>query len=565
MAFDWRAPAAVRRTLGRGVRSTLRSTLVVAGFWLATIGTPFAQNLPSHPTGAEESSTFTASVVVDGRTLFSLRGVSAYPAKERARLITQRIRELARDTSVQPAQLEVSAYGALWSIGIGERRIMAVADADAEVEGLADPKILAGVYRDRIARAIAEYRDERSARSLLLDMLYAALATGVFLLTLWALRWMFRRVAGYLETDYKNRIDELEARTFRVLDAKHLWVALLGFVRGIWVVALVAVVYLYLEFVLSLFPWSRPLSNLLTDWLLGPLRTVVDAVLYAIPGLIIIALIVVLTRFLLKAARVFFSAISEQRLHVQNFEADWAWPTYKIVRLVLVAFAVVVAYPYIPGSGSAAFQGITIFLGVIVSLGSSSVIANIIAGYSMIYRRAFRLGDRIKIADLIGDVEQMRLLVTHLRSLKNEEIVVPNSLILNSNVINYSKLAARHGLILHTTVGIGYEVPWRQVEAMLLLAAERTPGLMRQPAPFVLHQALGDYAVQYELNVYCDNPLAMNQLYTELHRNILDMFNEYGVQIMTPSYEQDSDQPKVVPKERWFEPPAAASRPDPDT
>jgi small-conductance mechanosensitive channel len=174
----------------------------------------------------------------------------------------------------------------------------------------------------------------------------------------------------------------------------------------------------------------------------------------------------------------------------------------------------------------------------------------------MTYRRAFHPGDRIQVGDLMGDVTQVGLMVTHLRSVKNEELVMPNSLILNSNLINYSSLAREHGLILHTTVGIGYETPWRPVEAMLLMAAERTPGLLREPPPFILQKSLDDFAVTYELNVYCDRPLAMYQLYTELHRNILDVFNEYGVQIMTPSYVADPAAPKVVPKDQWFAGPA---------
>ena len=231
--------------------------------------------------------------------------------------------------------------------------------------------------------------------------------------------------------------------------------------------------------------------------------------------------------------------------------------------MAVVAFALVVAYPYIPGSRSAAFQGISIFLGVMFSIGSSSFISNIIAGYSMTYRRAFRLGDRIQVGDIYGDVTEIRLQVTHLRSIKNEEMVVPNSMLLNSSVVNYSALARTRGLILHTTVGIGYETPWRQVEAMLLLAAERTPGLSSQASPFVLQKSLGDFCVTYEINVYCENPTEMGALYTSLHRNILDVFNEYGVQIMTPAYEGDPDRPKVVPKEQWFAAPAPPPAPGP--
>ncbi len=174
----------------------------------------------------------------------------------------------------------------------------------------------------------------------------------------------------------------------------------------------------------------------------------------------------------------------------------------------------------------------------------------------MIYRRALKVGDRITIDNFTGDVTERRLMVTHLRTIKNEEIVVPNSTIINSHVINYSTLARTRGLILHTTVGIGYATPWRQVEAMLRLAAERTPGLLEEPAPFVLQKSLGDFAVTYELNAYCDDPQKMGRLYTAMHQNILDVCNEHGVQIMTPAYEGDPDTPKVIPKDQWYLPPA---------
>jgi len=166
------------------------------------------------------------------------------------------------------------------------------------------------------------------------------------------------------------------------------------------------------------------------------------------------------------------------------------------------------------------------------------------------------VGDRIKVGDITGDVVEIRNLVTHLRTPKNEEVILPNSIILNSHVVNFTALAKKQGVIMHTTVGIGYETPWRQIEAMLLLAAERTPGLLRQPPPFVHAKSLGDFAVTYEINVYCGDPAAMPRLYSALHKNILDLFNEYGVQIMTPAYEGDTPEPKVVPRERWYSPPA---------
>jgi small-conductance mechanosensitive channel len=200
---------------------------------------------------------------------------------------------------------------------------------------------------------------------------------------------------------------------------------------------------------------------------------------------------------------------------------------------------------------------VSIFIGIVFSLGSSTAISNIIAGYMMTYRRAFKVGDRVKIGDTIGDVIETRLQVTHLRSFKNEEIVIPNSQILSADVMNFSTLARQQGLILHTEVGIGYETPWRQVEAMLINAAERTPDVDREPRPFVMVRKLGDFAVTYEINAYTHDVKSMNATYTSLHRNILDVFNEYGVQIMTPAYEGDPPEPKVVAAKDWYTAPAA--------
>jgi small-conductance mechanosensitive channel len=255
---------------------------------------------------------------------------------------------------------------------------------------------------------------------------------------------------------------------------------------------------------------------------------------------------------------VIFDAVGRGALGFPGFEADWALPTYKIVRFALVAFGIVVAYPYLPGSQSDAFKGVSLFVGVLFSLGSTSAISNLIAGYVLIYRRVFKVGDMVKIADVIGEVTEFRIQVTRLRSFKNEEVVFPNSQILGAQITNYSVLARGEGLILHTEVGIGYETPWRQVEAMLLAAAEDTPGILRTPAPFVLQRALANCAVTYELNVYCANAQRMLEVYADMHRQILDVFNQYNVQIMTPLYIADPPEPKVVPPAQWYAAPAAA-------
>jgi small-conductance mechanosensitive channel len=343
-----------------------------------------------------------------------------------------------------------------------------------------------------------------------------------------------------------------------VMRAEQIWTAVRRAFTAIRTLTLAAGVLVYLGVVLAYWPWTRGLSRGLFGLALTPLQVLGLRFVANIPQLVFLAVLFLLVRFTLKIIRLFFEAVQRGTVALSGFDVEWAEPTYKIVRIAVVAFALVVAYPYIPGSESAAFKGVSLFIGILFSLGSSTAISNIIAGYMMTYRRAFRLGERVKIGDTVGDVIQMRLQVTHLRTPKNEEVVIPNSQILSGEVLNYSSLARTHGLLLHTEVGIGYETPWRQVEAMLLEAARRTNGLGTEPRPFVQLKRLGDFAVTYELNAPCVEVTAMNPLYSALHRNILDVFNEYGVQIMTPAYEGDTELPKVVPPKDWYAAPAVA-------
>ena len=508
---------------------------------------------------ASERAVVTAPVVIDGRALFRVRGVTAFPAAERAATIAQRIRAVAGDSAIPPSALHLLANDHWTEIVGGENSIMGVFDADAAAEapGLSR-QALAQIYLKKISSALQQYRAEREPAQLARNALRIGGWTIVLLLVELAMFGILRWLTVRIGHRYDSAIEHIETGTFRLIRAQSIWVAMRFAARLFSLVAALAIFYVYLHIVLNYLPWTRALAANLRALTLAPLLVLARESLAAIPRLLVLCVIIAIARYIIRLARFFFSAIGSGTIKFSGFEAEWSKPTYNIVRVLIIAFAAMVCYPYIPGSGSQAFKGITIFIGVLFSLGSSSLLANIIAGYTMAYRRAFHVGDRIKVGDLMGDVTQIGLMVTHMRSIKNEELVVPNSVILNSNVINYSSLARERGLILHTTVGIGYETPWRQVEAMLLMAAERTPGLVREPAPFVLQLSLNDFAVTYQLNVYCAQPSEMYRLYTELHRSVLDVFNEYGVQIMTPAYIADPAEPKVVPREQWFAEPAEA-------
>jgi len=513
-----------------------------------------ATELPETRTDADNNVQL-ADVVIDGETLFSVRGVTAHPAERRAQEIEDRIRRLAADPKISSDSLQTEDHpGATW-ITAGGQRIMAVFDEDAAVEDIARAP-LAELYKTRIASAIDGYRLSRRPRLLLLQTLYALGATVVLIIVALLGRRMVALLRAAFERRYRARLERFEDRAQHIVNVDQIWRVLTGLLNVAWVVGIAAMLYAYLNYVLALFPWTRGFAQSLFGIAIDPLRTIGLGLLGMIPNLVFLAILAVVIRYALKVIRVLFDRVAAGTITLKGFDRDWAAPTYRLVRLLMIVFGLVVAYPHIPGSQSGAFKGISLFVGIIFSLGSSSFIGNLIAGYSMAYRRAFKVGDRVKIGEQVGDVQQVRLMVTHLRTIKNEEVIVPNSTILSSDVINYSSMAQDRGLILHTTVGIRYETPWRQVEAMLLQAATRTAGLRREPSPFVLMKDLGEFFVTYELNVYCDAPQKIMVLYTELHGNILDVFNEYGVQIMTPAYEGDTDQPKVVAKEQWYTAPA---------
>jgi len=497
----------------------------------------------------------TASVTVDGHVIFSVRGISGFPAKRRAAEIRDRTISVAADERFSTGAVTLAEKGDRTDVLAGDLLILSVFDVDAEMEGV-DRKLLAENVQLRLREAITDYRLDRSPRVLLRNSLYALGVTLVAAGLFFGFRKGFRSLDDLVSRRLKDHLKALEAQSARFIRAQQVAKILRGVIRAIYLLLVVLILYFYLNFVLGLYPWTRPVAAWLFDLILNPLRSMGESVLTTIPDLVFLVILYVVTRYILRMIRAFFENIDSGVIHLASFEQEWAWPTYRILRLLVVIFALVVAYPYIPGSESAAFKGISILLGLIVSIGSSSIIANIIAGYSLTYRRLFRIGDRVKINDTIGDVMEMRVLVTRLKSLKNEEIVIPSTAILSGQVVNYSSLAEKQGLILHTTVGIGYETPWRQVEAMLRLAADRTPGLLKKPEPFVLQKTLGDFAVTYEINAYCSDPKQMMPLYSALHRNILDVFNEYGVAIMTPAYESDPEQPKLVPKDQWYAAPA---------
>ena len=537
-----RSGFAARTAAGRGAAVAL---LAVLGG--AFVFTPGVQ--------AQEGARARVPVEVDGNVLFYVGGIEARPAPERAQDIKSSIETLAEDPSFAPDSIHVEDRGVATFILGGSTVIMGVSDEEARAEGVQRP-LLAPVFAARIARAIAEYRDSRTRTHLAEDAGRALAAFVIAGLILFILLLVLRSGEQRLHDLFNRRVAALGSESRRILQVEQVWRTARGTLALVRTAVVLSLTVFLLQYVLVQFPWTRRAGMRLINVVWQPLAAFGDRFVAAIPSLVLLAILFAITRYVLSLARVYFDSLQSGNVRLHDFEPEWALPTYNLVRIGVVAFALVIAYPLIPGSDSEAFKGLSLLAGLMLSFGSSAAIANLVAGYMIIYRRSFSVGDRVKIGDVVGVVSEMRMQVTHIRTLANEEITIPNSSLLGTEVTNYSRPAREGRLIIFTEVGIGYETPWRQVEAMLVDAAHRTAGLLQQPAPFVLPMKLGDFAVVYRINVYCGKPDGHFIIAGELHRHILDVFNEHGVQIMTPVYEGDPAIPKVVPPDQWWTPPA---------
>jgi small-conductance mechanosensitive channel len=372
--------------------------------------------------------------------------------------------------------------------------------------------------------------------------------------------WLVRWVAGWLQL----RLTKLAAGITEKVKSRELrrrglksFVSLLRTLLNLITWLLIAfLAYTWLIQVMRCFPYLRPWGEYLHLHITNAELSFGRSVLNSLPGLAVVVVIVLAARMLSQIVKNLFSAVEEGDVETHLFDIHTASTTRRIIVFVIWVAAVVVAYPYIPGSDSLAFKGITVFAGLVFSFGSSNIVSQVAGGLVLIYSRAFRTGDSIRFGDIEGTVIRIGLTSTDIRNIKNEEMHIPNNVLAGGAIKNYSRLADLDGLFLTAKVSIGYATPWRQVAAMLQEAARRTAGLLPEPKPFVLQTALADFYVEYELNARLTVPGERAFVLAKLYANILDVFNEHGVQIMSPHYLADPTKPHVVPPKDWYLPPA---------
>jgi small-conductance mechanosensitive channel len=504
-------------------------------------GSPAGQASPAGPQQPTARVEPGAAVVLHGRTLFHLRaGIGAYDAQRRAQDISERLRQLSESPDEELPALRTEERNGVTIILAGGTQIMAVTDADARAAGEER-----AAYAQRLAAILAEplavVKREFSWRSLIEGTFFAALATGVLYLVFVFTRRALRGIVWWIYEQKDKRIRAIRLQKTELLSARRIARLLVLAARLIWILLLLFALYVYLPIVFRFFPYTRQISDQIISYTLTPVRVLWGMLLAEIPNLFFLLVISVIAYYLVRLARFLFQEIAEGRIAFTGFYPDWAMPTFKIVRVLIITFALIIAYPYIPGSDSDAFKGVSLFFGLLFSLGSTGIVSNIVSGVILTYTRAFIIGDRVKIGETTGDVIEKTLLVTRLRTIKNVDVSIPNSILLSSQIVNYSTVSKEKGLILHTTVTIGYDVPWRQVHELLIQAALATPDLLDNPRPFVLQTSLDDFYVSYELNAYTNAAMRMAATYSKLHANIQDRFNEAGVEIMSPHYRAARD------------------------
>jgi len=379
------------------------------------------------------------------------------------------------------------------------------------------------------------------------------LVRAPFVVALIFIYWLIFRSVKRITTGLSAKITNekkvaLKIQNQIIVSDKDMTKIIVSLIKGTGLIFAVMIGISVLNMAMGLFEWSRSLAGDLLELILASVGFLVQQVIDYIPSLMVIIIVLLAVRFLLHVLGLVFKGIGNGRIKVPGFYKEWSGTSFNLLRMLVYALTLIIIFPYLPGSDSPAFQGLSLFLGLLLSLGSTTAVANVVAGIVLTYTRAFNIGDRVSIHDMVGVVVERGMFVTRLENTKKEVISIPNAMTLTSHIINYSDQARGDGLILYTSVTIGYDVPWTKVHEVLIGAALKTENIEASPEPFVLQKSLDDYSVNYQLNATTKDAIAMPRTHSNLNANILDGFNESGLEIMSPMFmaTRDGNEPALV-------------------
>ncbi len=477
-------------------------------------------------------------VILDGETLFNFSPkIKGTQAKDRAARASLRIETVAKDSDIPLDSLQIVEFEGLKLINAEDRFLFAISKSDAK---LANSNLdeLAESYIQKVKKAIAQYREKHSLKKLITRIVSAITEFIIFIVLLKLSRKLLNWI--YLKLDHwrTSLLRPIRIQGLELLSVEQETNLLLGWFKLLYLVTVAVIVFVYLSLLTRYFPQTTKIGQLIFDSLSAVLDKTFQAVIAYLPNLFSIILTIVIAYYIFRFCQLFFHAIETGNLSLPGFDQDWARPTEKLLIFLIFAFTIAIIFPLLPGAQSPAFRGLSIFVGALFTLGGASAIANIVGGVVIIYTRAFRVGDRVQIADVQGDILEKSILSTRIRTSKNKIVTIPNANLITSNIENFttSSRDINEPVILHTVITLGYDVPWRHVYQVLIEAALSSPSILEKPAPFVLQTSLGDFSVSYELNAYTDQPSMMSKIYSQLHENIQDKCNEAGIEILSPQY-----------------------------
>ena len=500
-----------------------------------------------------------AELTYNNRAIATLRAtVLSRPPAERAAAARRVLNRLVNTGNV--GQVAVRYAEGIALISVGDRDVFAIVPAD--VDSLSGESLNSTVSDavTQLRLALDEAAELRTPSRLVRSAAYAVGGTLLFALLVWALTHARRSVTAALLGRAERRLGKISAGQAEIVAASRATDLIRGAIASVAVIIGFLLAYAWVAFVLRSFPYTRPLGESLRGFLWERLGFLALQVLYSLPELFTAAVVLLVTRFVVRVSGVIFEAAKRGQIKIPGVYADTLAPTRRIVVILLWLIGFVVAYPYLPGSDSEAFKGVTVFLGLMISLGSSSVVNQMMSGLTITYSRSLHINDFVRIGDVEGTVMAIGTLSTKLKTPRGEDVTIPNAVVVSDMTTNYSRSDRGDDAFFSTKVTVGYDTPWRQVKALLILAAERTPGVRAQPTPVVWQTALEDFYVQYTLLVALDKPSQCATVLDVLHANILDAFNEYDVQIMSPNYQLDPHTRKTVPVNQWYAAPADRSK-----
>lgn len=475
-----------------------------------------------------------APLVIDGDTLFTIYArKGGMLAEDRVKGIKKQIVSHGKRLTFFTDSCTIFEGEFYTDIMIGSDVLMSISDEDG-LWASCTRQELANEYITIIEQKIQHLHEEYGLQKKLLGLLSIFLIVFAQWLAIKGTMWLFRRWKFRLLRLLLKQAKPLSIKEYELLNVHRVGIIIIIFMRVVLALIIFLQLFISIPMMFSVFPETEAFTYTIFGYIWNPVKSIFSSIIGYIPNLFQIIVIVVCFRYLVKLLRYITSEISNGNLKVNGFYADWAQPTYVIVRLLLYSFMFVMIWPLLPNSNSEVFQGVSVFIGVLISLGSSSIVGNVMAGMVMTYMRPFRIGDFIRYNDIEGFVIEKTVLVTRIRTRKNDVITIPNSNLMSAQTSNYTVAAHDYGIVVHTKVTIGYDQQWQHIRQLLLNAAEATPGLEKKPQPFVLVTTLDDFYVEYEINAYTRHSEKLSAIYSTLHQNILDSFHSSGVEIMSP-------------------------------